>query len=852
MKKILAAVLALAIVLTLALSLPVPASAESLYIRKIVSVVYDDSGSMSGASFAYANYAMQAFCGMLNSEDKLFITYMNSGGPYEMDLSAGGIQSSLDQIRGQYCGGGTPFGAVETAFAKLQSVPDSNPNTQYWLVVITDGEFGDVSSSTSFLNGKFHEYTNTTMPNGTQPQVTFLAIGSGVTAPDKNENQGIFVERAADAGGIVQAMNNMADRISGRTRLSSGDITLVDSQTIQVSSAIPLLNIAIFAQQTEARITQVTNSDGSTIPIARSAQLRYDGYDALQAGAYLLGDSQNVIVSGTYRITFDQAINLDDLVILYEPALETRMTILVNGQEVTDMTQLQNLMENDMISVSCKIYEMGTDKEVDPSLLPPGTDYSVTISENGQVVQQTQDDDMSLGGYTLRPVATEITAAVTIAGFNPITYTVKFTPAVFVPKTVYTLSAAFGSSTKSVKYDQIGGSHDLSIVFTAYADGVPITDPEEVKALNPVIEASPQGNGGVVSYEPDGTIVFRPDRAPSVGVNAPNFSVTVTCSIDGGATASETYMVLVADYRVVPVDTDETIQKNGFHNNTVGVSFYITKDGVQLTKDVVEQGITVLLNEAHSQLKTRVEVAPDGIITVTPYCEDTVPNSFWHQYGIYWWHYWGMEGDDVTITLSHIYGAAESTIDVVQAPLNFRLMHIWLPLGIEVLILAIIIFEILALLFKPRFSYDYTIYYGEFMRDSETGKLVVNGWHSTLGGAENSFFRNFSIPFFLRTPPQRTSLGGGMASVELHASSRTKIKAIPEVYWFISNKTPHERSNTFSVSWRPGGGQREDPGQPIEASDNMYYVYCDSFCTNANNQRCFQRGVIFAYERTPE
>lgn len=852
MKKILAAVLALAIVLTLALSLPVPASAESLYIRKIVSVVYDDSGSMSGANFAYANYAMQAFCGMLNSEDKLFITYMNSGGPYEMDLSAGGIQSSLDQIRGQYCGGGTPFGAVETAFAKLQSVPDSNPNTQYWLVVITDGEFGDVSSSTSFLNGKFHEYTNTTMPNGTQPQVTFLAIGSGVTAPDKNENQGIFVERAADAGGIVQAMNNMADRISGRTRLSSGDITLVDSQTIQVSSAIPLLNIAIFAQQTEARITQVTNSDGSAIPIARSAQLRYDGYDALQAGAYLLGDSQNVIVSGTYRITFDQAINLDDLVILYEPALETRMTILVNGQEVTDMTQLQNLMENDVISVSCKIYEMGTDKEVDPSLLPPGTDYSVTISENGQVVQQTQDDDMSLGGYTLRPVATEITAAVTIAGFNPITYTVKFTPAVFVPKTVYTLSAAFGSSTKSVKYDQIGGSHDLSIVFTAYADGVPITDPEEVKALNPVIEASPQGNGGVVSYEPDGTIVFRPDRAPSVGVNAPNFSVTVTCSIDGGATASETYMVLVADYRVVPVDTDETIQKNGFHNNTVSVSFYITKDGVQLTKDVVEQGITVLLNEAHSQLKTRVEVAPDGIITVTPYCEDTVPNSFWHQYGIYWWHYWGMEGDDVTITLSHIYGTAESTIDVVQAPLNFRLMHIWLPLGIEVLILAIIIFEILALLFKPRFSYDYTIYYGEFMRDNETGKLVVNGWHSTLGGAENSFFRNFSIPFFLRTPPQRTSLGGGMASVELHASSRTKIKAIPEVYWFISNKAPHERSNTFSVSWRPGGGQREDPGQPIEASDNMYYVYCDSFCTNANNQRCFQRGVIFAYERTPE
>lgn len=46
-----------------------PVSADSLYIRKIVSVVYDDSGSMAGDKWACANYAMQAFCGMLNSED---------------------------------------------------------------------------------------------------------------------------------------------------------------------------------------------------------------------------------------------------------------------------------------------------------------------------------------------------------------------------------------------------------------------------------------------------------------------------------------------------------------------------------------------------------------------------------------------------------------------------------------------------------------------------------------------------------------------------------------------------------------------------------------------------------------
>ena len=84
--------------------MPITASAESLYIRKIVSVVYDDSGSMVGSKWAYANYAMQAFCGMLNSEDQLYITYMTKAGVYnyepeKIDLSSSGIQNSVYSIK---------------------------------------------------------------------------------------------------------------------------------------------------------------------------------------------------------------------------------------------------------------------------------------------------------------------------------------------------------------------------------------------------------------------------------------------------------------------------------------------------------------------------------------------------------------------------------------------------------------------------------------------------------------------------------------------------------------------------------------------------------------------------------
>ena len=324
---------------------PAPASAESLYIRKIVSVVYDDSGSMNSSNkAAYANYAMQAFCGMLNSEDQLYITYMrdskqNGFVPQKVDLSAGGIQASVDSIRNHYISGGTPYSAVEKAYSYLANVQDSNPNTQYWLVVITDGEF-DEGYKTSQLNQFFQGYANSVMPNGTHPQVTFLSIGK-VSKPDADPNKGIYTYSASDAKGIIGAMSDMADRISGRTRLQKGSIRQLDDRTIQVSSTIPLLNIAVLAQGSEAKLTRAAYDAGSSISISRNVSMHYPGYGDLQGGAYLVGDSQTVIDSGTYTLTFDRPVSLDDVVVLFEPALEMRMSITLNGKEIKSTSELR-------------------------------------------------------------------------------------------------------------------------------------------------------------------------------------------------------------------------------------------------------------------------------------------------------------------------------------------------------------------------------------------------------------------------------------------------------------------------------------------------------------------------------
>ena len=128
MKRIMSLLLAVLILFPVVAGVILPISAESMYIRKIVSVVYDDSGSMMGDKWAYANYAMQTFCGMLNSEDQLFVTYMshtqwsNSYDPVKMDLSAGGIQGSVAAIRGHNDSGSTPYKAVQIAYDTLKSV----------------------------------------------------------------------------------------------------------------------------------------------------------------------------------------------------------------------------------------------------------------------------------------------------------------------------------------------------------------------------------------------------------------------------------------------------------------------------------------------------------------------------------------------------------------------------------------------------------------------------------------------------------------------------------------------------------------------------------------------------------
>ncbi len=813
MKRIISVILALMIIAGTVAVFPIVSSAESLYVKKVVSVVYDDSGSMSQSGknnkWAYANYAMQAFCGMLNSEDELYITYMSQVDhsyeldgyePVKSDLSESGISGSVDNIRNHFDEGYTPFVAIDVAMDKLRAVKDTNEYTQYWLFVITDGAFQneedyptDKIISVDEINGKLQGFAAEEMANKTHPQITYLAIGDtyGQFTPAEREDLGISVETASqDSGekGIVNVMSSIADKVSGRSRLDSSDIKQIDSKTVQITSDIPLLNIAVLSQNTTAKVEGASYSEGGELKLSRSVALKYPEHlsyktdESLVGGAFLINNGSETIDSGTYTVKFDSDVNLDNMVIMFEPALEVRMVITCNGEPVKDSSALTNLRVGDKISIEYKIYEVGTDNEVGTDLLPKGTDCQISISENGEIIQSGSGDTMQISDYELKDCLTKLNAGVTIPGFNPIEYSAEFTPRI-----AYTVKAELGSDVRSIKIDDIANNKDLSVVFTVYANGVPIEDAQAVNALNPKVETDLEGNSGTVTVTQDGKIIFTPNEAKDASNGSGAYDVKVTCRVED-ATATETYGVMIANYAVVPMEVTDSIVKTEFFGNEKSAKFYITKDDKKLTKSELTGSYSVSLSEAFADLKVNVNVENDGTIVCTPYSDTEHKLTFWN-----WWVNWkyylfDLPGGDMELTLSHTLGTASSKIAVKGESVSYIVLNVALPAFVELAIIAFLIYWLICYLKKPRFINNGVLY---------TGSIYYNPDNRThyVGGIYKYYLKQYNTLDWLILPtmkPKTMMVGNVMVTPDYAG----KIKLEEALPWYTGAMRPYDGPGT--------------------------------------------------------
>ena len=415
-------------------------SAASLHVRKVVSVVFDDSGSMStnnSMNWSYANYALQTLCGLLNAEDELYITYMSNPGTAVIpaDFSSN-RQNAVDSIRSTLDSGNTPQSAITTAQNKLVESYNNNRSsgiqTEYWLFVISDGEFNEQGVfGKAELDTVLQSFSKTQITDGMDLHNIYLAIGSNAIEATSEPGLNIIARKCDDGKAIVSVLSELSNAVSGRYRISKDYITLIDDKTVEVATEIPLMNIAILMQNSSAILNSIVSDGGIPLRVVQQVSLKYPekpGWTSdtnLNGKAFLLENAGQSITAGKYTLKFSDKVDINALDIMVEPAFELRMSIFKNSIEVTNLPSLQ---EKDIIDLQMKLYETGTNNEVDNGLLKGEITSSLGYMENDAEIGSA--DSMVLQGITLKNVKTSVYGTLTFGNFLPLTVLIEFTPPV--------------------------------------------------------------------------------------------------------------------------------------------------------------------------------------------------------------------------------------------------------------------------------------------------------------------------------------------------------------------------------------------------------------------------------------
>lgn len=478
--KALALLCALVMLLTaVVVALPVQAAVgDTVYIRKHISLLYDNSGSMSmdiGAAdnlrWCYASYAAQVFTGLLNDTDSLSFTFMNGVGgksgikTLAVDLAAD-RQKQVNKVLNNtnYASGGTPFDSITDAHQALVKkgllsndqigTNQAGQGEQFWLVLTTDGNFYDKNNKeiprsdvVKKLQDLLSKYSNM--------QMVYFGIG---TKGDNSENVALDLRNekaltaysnftavyAEEQTEIVSTMRTLANRISGRYSVSNDIKQDGKKVTIRISSETsPIRNVAVLAQNTTAKLVSATTDTGVRLTVSRPATIQYptnSSYDNLPKNTK--GGSTALIINpdgklppGNITLEFSEAVSLSDLSLMYEPAICVDLTLQrqdASGEWV-DVPYGEKVLAEQQLRVNYLICEDGTDTPIDASKLPGAT--TAQISCGGQPVEVGKPFQLKVGAST-------ITATVSMMDGNYVVSTSRNVTALSLSAYTYEISPA--------------------------------------------------------------------------------------------------------------------------------------------------------------------------------------------------------------------------------------------------------------------------------------------------------------------------------------------------------------------------------------------------------------------------
>jgi hypothetical protein len=352
--------------------------------NKIVALVYDDSGSMweqTGAggdklpidNWKYANYALQSFAALMDTQDQLKVVFMSSPEVTEsIELDGKLRQLEIDDIRGWEGKAGTPLSSVHTAIHELDQAAEVYDNSDFWLIVLTDGVFNQFDSSNPKLTkeqiekDKRHLFTRlkdlkkkveekgaklqtTLIPTETYLNPEEKLIMADIKRQWKESSNGIVLESKGQLD-IIDRVNEVAALMTNRDPSQQDLFSLnpiLEGDNIILQSPFPLRRITIMEQSAVENVSfqmkefyiNIKRIDhGMEGPYKIKTANDPAGLNPPIRGTFthfknVNGDS--IIKEGTYRVVFDQPLTEEqkkNVQVLAEPAVDFK----VDFQRIND------------------------------------------------------------------------------------------------------------------------------------------------------------------------------------------------------------------------------------------------------------------------------------------------------------------------------------------------------------------------------------------------------------------------------------------------------------------------------------------------------------------------------------
>ena len=395
-----------------------PASAdtagESYTKNKVVSVLFDNSGSMTeGGRWDYARYALQTLMAVLGKNDTLIITPMNTSSKasddisdgFEVNLAAENRDSEINRIMtttflGKNPNGYTPAASIPTAIAQLtargmktteQTAADEVSKTDYILLVLTDGVFTDgnnkditdMSRITALFEGDLSKYASF--------QSLFLSFTPSATdlRGQLTSYANFAAFKAAGTDEIGAVMQSVANRITGRYPLA---VTVDPSaSTLRISLSdepFSLRTVTLMVLNSNARFDSLSGATYGGEPLIVQQNAAFGSTVSGMNGGFSLileRDGAETFSGGEILLPLDAAPGADASVsVLLEPALTLRPKIEVDKDGVrteVDASYINsNLTKNDGVYISYTIVEQGSGRVIDPASIGGKTKASVTYN----------------------------------------------------------------------------------------------------------------------------------------------------------------------------------------------------------------------------------------------------------------------------------------------------------------------------------------------------------------------------------------------------------------------------------------------------------------------------------------